>query len=359
MSGPCALESKPRDGDADRAAGDREQQAFSQDEPHHTPSRRAERETDGQLALPRRRPREEQVREVGAGDEEHQPDGAQQDECRRPHVFEQRRRPWRRRQLPVLVLRKRPLFRLLDSPGDGRELGVGLLERRARRETGEHVELADIARDGQRIAAPRNPEVGPDQDQSGRHHANHRRRAAAHANRAVQDGGIAAEAALPEAMADDRCRWTVRTELVRGKAAAQGRRHANHRKQIVEQQRREDTLGHVTAGDVAVAEIERAGAREAARRPDVQVLGGRQRFDVDRFGRQLGERDAHRHQPVRLRIGKRVEDEPVEHAVDQAVPADREPEREDRDRREPRTANELAERVPEVLNERIHLGPLP
>ena len=44
---------------------------------------RAERETDRHLAMPRRRAREQHVRDVRAGDEQHEPDGAEQhQECR-------------------------------------------------------------------------------------------------------------------------------------------------------------------------------------------------------------------------------------------------------------------------------------
>ena len=172
---------------------------------------------------------------------------------------------------------------------DRRELGVGLLHRRARSETREHVELADVASNGQRISTPWNPQVGADEDEPWRHDADDRHRASADADRAAEDCGIAAEAALPEAMADDRGGRTIRTELLACEAAAQCRRHADHRKEIVEQQSREDTLGHVAARDVAVAEIERAGVREAAGRPDVEVLGRRQRLDVGRLGRELRE----------------------------------------------------------------------
>ena len=340
------------------APADREQQALGQQQPRHAPARRAERQAHGQLALPRRRAREKQIREIRAGDEQDQADGPEQHERRGPDIPEQRRRPWRRRQPPVLVLRKLRLLGLLDAPGDRVELRVRLRERRVRRKPRQNVELPDVARNGQRIAAPGNPEIGADEHQARRHDADDRRGPAADANRAIEDRGIAAEARLPEAMADDRGRWTVRSELLRREAAAEMRRHADHWKQVVEQERREDSLRHVATRDVAVAEIERTSVREAPARPDVEVFGRRQRLDVVRFGRELRKGDADRHQPIRLRIRKRLEHETVEHAVDETVAADGEPEREDCDRREPRTTNELPERVAQVLEERIHLGPL-
>ena len=144
-------------------------------------------------------------------------------------------------------------------------------------------------------------------------------------------------------MADDRRGRTVRAELLLREASTERRRHADHRKQIVEQKRREDPLRDVAARNVAVAEIERAHVREAASRPDAEVLGRRQRFDISRLGREFWECDADRDESIRLRIGERVENEPVEHAVDQAV-ADGEPS-ESGYRREPGTAGELAERA--------------
>ena len=358
MSAPALPEPDPGDEQADCGAGDREQQALGQDQPREPPARRTERQTHGELPVARRRPCEKQIREVGAGDEQHEDDRTEQYERRRPYVLEQCRGPRRRRQLPVLVLRELRLLGLFHAASGRRQLRVGLRERRTGRKAREDVELPDVTWNSQRIAAPGNPEVRADQDQTGGHHADDRRRASTDADRAVQDCGIAAEPALPEPMADDRRGRTVRAELLPREATAERRRHADHRKQVVEQKSREYALRDVPAGNVAVAEVERAHVREAAVRPDVDVLGRRQRLDVGRLGRELGERHADRHEALRIRIGERVEDEPVEHAVDQAVATDREPEREHGNGREPRPAGELAERVPQVLNERVHLGPL-
>ena len=62
----------------------RQQQALDQQLPHEAPARRAERRADGDLAPPHRRAREQQVRHVGAGDEEHHGHGAGQREEERP-----------------------------------------------------------------------------------------------------------------------------------------------------------------------------------------------------------------------------------------------------------------------------------
>ena len=60
------------------AGGEREDQALGQQLPHQPPAARAERRADGHLALARRRPRQQQVRDVRARDQQQQPDRAEQ-----------------------------------------------------------------------------------------------------------------------------------------------------------------------------------------------------------------------------------------------------------------------------------------
>ena len=60
------------------AAGEREQQALDQQLPDDAPARRAHRVAHRHLARPRRRARQQQVGDVGAGDEQHEADRAHQ-----------------------------------------------------------------------------------------------------------------------------------------------------------------------------------------------------------------------------------------------------------------------------------------
>ena len=72
-------------------------------------ARRAEREADRDLLLPARRPREQQRGDVGAGDQQHEADRAEQHEQRGPHVADQRSRSGRRLRRVVRVrLRELP-----------------------------------------------------------------------------------------------------------------------------------------------------------------------------------------------------------------------------------------------------------
>ena len=62
-----------RDDEAGDAAGDREEDALDQRLRHDLPARRADREPDRRLRPPRHGAREQQVGDVGARDEQHQP----------------------------------------------------------------------------------------------------------------------------------------------------------------------------------------------------------------------------------------------------------------------------------------------
>ena len=113
------------------AAPDRRQeQALGQklaDEPR-APG--AERRANGHLAVARRRAREHQVGDVGAGDEQHEPDRAEQHEQRDAHVaddvVEQRLFAQRPAAAPVVVR-----IHFEHTRGDGGEIGVELRARDA------------------------------------------------------------------------------------------------------------------------------------------------------------------------------------------------------------------------------------
>ena len=71
------------------AAGEREQRALGQQLPNEPAASGAERRAHGQLAVAAQQPRERQVRDVGAGDQQHEPGRAEQDQQHRPRVARQ------------------------------------------------------------------------------------------------------------------------------------------------------------------------------------------------------------------------------------------------------------------------------
>jgi hypothetical protein len=71
-----------RDEDARGSAERGEQQALEQQLPHQPSPRRADRDADRHLLLARRGPRQQQARDVGAGDQQHERDEPLQHEQR-------------------------------------------------------------------------------------------------------------------------------------------------------------------------------------------------------------------------------------------------------------------------------------
>ena len=98
---------KLREQQADDGAGPGEHEALGEQLTHEPPRAGAERRADGQLALARRRAREQQVRDVRAGDQQHEDDGAHQRQDRLPDV----RRPGPADRLDVEVQAGRLLGR--------------------------------------------------------------------------------------------------------------------------------------------------------------------------------------------------------------------------------------------------------
>ena len=83
-----------RDGEAGDAAGDREEDALDQGLHDDLPPRGADREPDGGLRPPRDGAREQQVGDVGAGDEQHQAAHAEKNlQAARILLLHDRRRP--------------------------------------------------------------------------------------------------------------------------------------------------------------------------------------------------------------------------------------------------------------------------
>ncbi len=83
------VDAPDRDQQAERAAGRREQHALGQELPHQARAAGAQRAANGNLPLPDRRAREQQVRDVGAGDQQHEADRGEQRQQRRTHVADQ------------------------------------------------------------------------------------------------------------------------------------------------------------------------------------------------------------------------------------------------------------------------------
>ena len=109
-----------REREPGRSAGERQQRALGDELPDEPRAPGAERRPDGHLGLARGRPREQQVRDVDAGDQQDEADGAEQHFDRELRVADERVEQRPRGHADLLVVG-----------------GICLLERGADRATSE------------------------------------------------------------------------------------------------------------------------------------------------------------------------------------------------------------------------------
>ncbi len=134
------------------AANERQQQALDQQLPHEAPARRAERRPDGDLPPPHRRAREQQVRHVGARDEEHHGHGAGEGDEEGPRIADHE--ALQGEETDVLV---RP-HGLLQPASEGHGPLLGLREAKPGAQAPEHVQELHVAR---RVFSRVEPQVHP------------------------------------------------------------------------------------------------------------------------------------------------------------------------------------------------------
>ena len=210
-----------------RPPATREAQALGQELAYQPAAAGAEREADRHLAGARRRACQQQVAEVRAGDEQHEPGAAEQHPQRVGEVAPRSAAPLppaaragadrgspaarRHRQRPVVA--RQPLL-------EG-HVGFGCLAasgRDARAQSAEHVQPHDLLDGAGHVVQPRpsgqdcrqirqrQPGVGPLPhrlaEERRRRHADHLERALAQRDGAADHVGASAEAPLPQLVAD-------------------------------------------------------------------------------------------------------------------------------------------------------------
>ena len=174
----------------------RQHRAFGQQLAHDAAPAGAERGADGDFASTGGAAREQQVRDVAARDQQHESDGAQQDEQTRSIAADEllAKRLHRVAELAGVA------WEVVAQPhGDGLELLQRLLDRGAAREPAVHRQVVLVVH---RLAFSRERDRDPQllavarQIERGRHHARHDRVAAVDSNRCADDRA-SAEAAYP------------------------------------------------------------------------------------------------------------------------------------------------------------------
>ena len=184
-----------------------EQHALDEQLPDDPPPARAERDADGDFARPVGRARQQQVGDVGAGDEQHERDRAHQRpehrlDLRADDEVEERRDLRRDVLVAVLVL-------IRKLRGDVLHLAAGLLERGAVGQAAVDHEGSPLARQPEyrRPLGHRHPDLALERPfEAVGHHADDRGGNRVDADRFADDRGIGRIARFPDAAADQRNR---------------------------------------------------------------------------------------------------------------------------------------------------------
>ncbi len=213
----------------ERAAGEREEQVLHQQLDQQPPAARADGDPDRDLAAPGERTRQHQARDVGAGDNQQQPDGPGERPGARAEVAHQLLAQRDRVGRDDLLLVARVPDRLLRA----QQVGLALCGRHAGLEPADPVAgvaLAVVPELGRErhVAAHAAREVD-----AARHHADHGARDAVEPQRLAEHVALPAEAVLPEPVADDDDLRAFRTILLRREEAAEDRLHAEHGREVV------------------------------------------------------------------------------------------------------------------------------
>src|SRR5262249_1370120 len=260
------------------AADDREEQALGEHLADEAAAARAERDADRELALPDRRPREEEVRDVGAGDEQHEPNCADEKKERRPGVARQELAQPRDAAGPVGVALWVDDPEALDDAG---HLGARLLEPGAwRQSTVDLEEVTAAQRTDRRVEGPRHRHevldgrAGAGELEPGRQDADHGVRRLVDGDGAAEDGRVAAEVLLPGLAGEDDDVVLALVVLAGSEAAPHDGPDAEH---IEEVRRRGDAAElprRAVAGERRRVSVEPDELAEALRlRAQVEVVG--------------------------------------------------------------------------------------
>ena len=345
---------------ADGAARRGEQQALDQELAHDPPRARAEAGAHGDLTPAGGGSRQQQVGDVGAGDQQHGADGAQDEEQRRPHLARQllRQRFGDDDRFRRLVGIARGLAPALEAEvvAEPRHLAPGVVDAASLAQAAQHRVAPAVGARG--VGPEWDPQLGPAREvEAGRHHTHDGEGIAVENERLADDLRVAAEAALPQAVAQQGDDVPVLRFLLGQERAPQQR----HPPQQGEEVRRD-------GGRVQPLGIARAGEGRAERRVGARVL---QRLaagpvvDVGGVG-VVEDRDAHlRHRPpeghdaIRLRERQRPQQHGVHDAEYGGVGPDPERERDERYRGEGRVLTQGPQPVTEVAAEAAKEARLP
>jgi hypothetical protein len=243
-----------------------------------------------------------------------------------------------------------------EPGGDRAHLGARLRQRDTGLQSAHRPQVAGAPRVArvERIVRPDlHVDLGRRGAEPGRQHSDHREGLAVQRHRPPDGSPIAAQAALPEAVADDRDRRRVRAVVLGMHRAAQSRLNTKH----VEDLRRDEGRGEAfrlaqpRQGRLPAVEDRESVEAAALCLPVEKVqVGGAARVARVLALAHFAERD----DPIGVREGERPQQHRVHEREDRGVRADSEREHRDGDRREGGTAPEHPSGVAQILEKCRH-----
>ena len=376
-----------------RAAEYRKQARFGQQLSHELPPRRAEREPHRHLGRASGRPREQQVRDVGARDQQDAARDAKEEQQGQfgpflhpalpsPSVHDRQRPGDEPRQgLFGHVRLERRLHLGQDAAVQGRDGGAGLLDGDLRLQAGEEVEpvvaavLETALGEASRGGGAAQPRMHRERDE---HHGRHVDRGAAETGRGHADDGQrlavdqqhlsehivrSAELDLPQLVAQDDDRMPARRLVDFRTEQSPQRRHETQRREVRagDLHALDDVEGAPFMNDAGAEAAVRRDAREHGLLP-LQVAEHRvaEHLVAAALARATGRaglrpRGLEIHEPLRLEDRQRTQQELAVEGEDRGVRPDAQSQRHDRHGRDDRGLDEHAQRQPNVGHHLLQL----
>ena len=339
------LNGPPRDNDRARGTGNGQHQAFGQELAHETPTAGAERGPDTCIALLRAGAGEQQARDVGARDEQHDADRAEQHQHPRPDAGAHDVIDERPDANPAVLVPDG--VRLLDRIGHRAHLRFRLTERHVGLQSRNHLQIPDAHAE---IADPlvgwddiRHPDVGRAGGADGvgksrRHHPDDLVAAVVGAraafevlewDRPADDLRVCAKTAAPEPIAEDRHAVAALELMFSGERPAECGSNAQHAEEL-----RGDALRHERLGFGARLAEREPAARDRCHGLEHLLLFGPvakvlrcdrgERFGIGIGTCRLARALANGNEPIVLVEGQAAQDHRIHHRKDRGRGADAE-----------------------------------
>ena len=190
-----------REHEAAAAPDEGQDEVLGQELPHEPAPAGSGGRAQGELLLPRRARGQQQVRDVGAGDEQDEADRAQQE---REHVLGAAEEGLLDGDEARALASGFLAPGLEHVPADRGDLGLGRRHRDPRLQASDDGDPARLGNLAEVVRGPEGDAVFPGHElESRRHHPDHRPRLAVHVEGRPDDVVLAAEAALPRLVGDD------------------------------------------------------------------------------------------------------------------------------------------------------------